>query len=209
MNPRFRFVFLKTNQALQYTLRQRVLAARLGSDGWRPAPTGGARVRPVLTSAGSLPSTCTRTEPGQARAPGLRDRPAHRPRRLNGCRRQGSVETVLLAPSLNSSVLHCWCPGCGLFSRRSKSGVARAEPGLPRGRRRSGREAASPRGVPCAAELSALAALPPVRARGGCAPGPGLGLPEASSRPEGGAGSSGRPSRAAAAGMEVLAGASS
>lgn len=64
--------------------------------------------------------------------------------------------------------------------------------------------------VPCAAELSALAALPPVRARGGCAPAQAWGSQKDRASPKAGLEVAARPSRAAAAGSwEVLAGASS
>ncbi|XDA76961.1 hypothetical protein R6Z07F_007105 [Ovis aries] len=161
---------------------------------------GGGRLQQVRhgcarpTSAGSLPSTRTRTGPGRARAPGLRDRPAHRPRppRTDGEKAGGRDESSL-APSLNSSVLHLLRPGCGLFSRRppnrggfeSRARAAKRAEEEREGSAASPRGSALCRGAECAGGPATCAGARRLR------PGPGLGLPERPSQPEGGAGSSG------------------
>lgn len=190
MNPRFRFVFLKPTVALQYTPRQRVPRPGSGPSGWRPAPTGRARVRPA-NLGGVSPQAPAPAPIRRARAPGLRDRPAHRPRppRTDGERRE--AETSPPSPLLKFQRPPFAAPGCGSFSRRppNRGGFesrARAAKRAEEEREGGGESAGSAPAVSARWQISATCA----GACGGCAPAQ-PGAPRAAWSQPGKAGSSG------------------
>lgn len=104
----------------------------------RPAPTGaGAQRARRRASRGVSPPAASLA----AGAPGGRHPPAQRPPRRGG-EKAGSRAASSLAPSLNASVLHLMRPGCGLLNHPPRNrAAARAEPGVPRGRRSGGKGA--------------------------------------------------------------------
>lgn len=139
-------------------------------------------MKSTSTGAGAerAPPQASRIRPADSPPPPpqRRNQPAHRPPQLRGSEEKaGNRATSSLAPSLNASVLHLLCPGCGLLNHWPRNPGSRESGATAAKRRAEGLEkergeSAGP--SPACAEPGALAARPPVLAPRSCAqPSPG------------------------------------